>query len=134
VRLGRKVYGPALTLKIPCQIGALTEISVDFAPVLPTHSPFSSNWPRSSQWPPSHKAQACKQCGYNDTAKKPFYWLSSYAECENILMDGIDEDGGCRKKTLRIMKNLREDIWRKTSYKPVISSYHLKVGNFSVLM
>jgi hypothetical protein len=132
VQLDNTSHGPAVTLKIQCKIGALTGISVDFAPVVPTHIPLSSHiyWPRSKHWPPNNKVQACIQCGCNATAKKPFYWLDSYAECEEILMDGIDNDGGCRKMALRIMKTLREDIWRHKSHKPVISSYHLKVGNY----
>lgn len=129
LRLGRKTYGPALTLRIPCNIGDVTEVSVDFAPVAPLHMAFPShvNWPRNVPWPTRDKVAKILEVGINFTAKKPFYWQYSFAMCEGELMKEIDKDGGCRKKSLRILKRLREQYWSKTGSKPVISSYHLKV-------
>ncbi len=87
----------------------------------------SYQWPKAGKsWPGQEKIDRIKQIGCSEVAKKPFYWLVSFAQAEKELMKGIDIDGGCRKKIHRIMKKLNQDVWCPTS-KPVLSSYCLKV-------
>ena len=127
--MGRKVHGPALTLRIPYNKDGIEEISVDFAPTIPNIAKIQgySKWPPAHvQWPSKSKIAELMQVPLNGIAKEPFVWLLSFARCEQVLMEEIDKDGGCRKKAHRIMKRLREEFWCKTS-KPVISSYFLKV-------
>lgn len=40
-------------------------------------------------------------------------------------MCSIDDDGGCRRKCYRVIRQLKEDIWCPGS-KPVITAYHLQ--------
>lgn len=42
-------------------------------------------------------------------------------------MEGLDEDGGCRMKCFRVMRQMKEDVWCAGN-KPVITAYHLQVG------
>ena len=69
--------------------------------------------------------------GVQLVAKKNYHWLISYNECENVLVNHIDDDGGCRKKYHMIMKRLNYDIWsmkdENDEPKLVLCSYHLKV-------
>lgn len=47
-------------------------------------------------------------------------------------MEGLDEDGGCRMKCFRVMRQMKEDVWCAGN-KPVITAYHLQVGIAMIL-
>ena len=129
LRLGRKVHGPALTVRIPYEDDGIEEITIDFAPTIPNLGTLEEEavWPpRNIRWPSREKIQQLNSIQLRGIAKKPFDWLTSYSKCEEVLMEDIDSDGGCRRKSLRILKRFREMYWCKIT-KPVISSYHLKV-------
>ncbi|XP_078533826.1 cyclic GMP-AMP synthase-like receptor 1 [Lissotriton helveticus] len=53
----------------------------------------------------------------------------SFSRIERELLEKIDEDGGRRRDSLRILKKVREDLW-KPKYGKVLVSYHLKTVLF----
>ncbi|CAG2205567.1 unnamed protein product [Mytilus edulis] len=119
---------PAATLTISHPNIAGGTISVDLAPIIKLHIPFKPEfgWPRSrARWPSWAKIEEIKADGIHEVAKDPFYWSLSFVMCEKKLLDGIDSNGTCRKKSQRIMKKLRES-WCPKGTKQVITSYHLK--------
>ncbi|VDI50356.1 Hypothetical predicted protein [Mytilus galloprovincialis] len=119
---------PAATLTISHPNIAGGTISVDLAPIIKLHIPFKPEfgWPRSgARWPSCTKIQEIKTEGIHEVAKDPFYWSLSFVMCEKKLIDGIDSNGTCRKKSQRIMKKLRES-WCPKGTKQIITSYHLK--------
>ncbi|XP_052072249.1 protein mab-21-like 3 [Mytilus californianus] len=119
---------PAATLTIRHPKIAGETISVDLAPLIEGHLSFKPEfgWPRSgSRWPSRTKIEEIKTEGIHEVAKDPFYWSLSFVICEKKLLDGIDSNGTCRKKSQRIMKKLREK-WCPKGYKQELTSYHLK--------
>ncbi|CAC5397076.1 unnamed protein product [Mytilus coruscus] len=119
---------PATTLTIshPNIVG--DTISVDLAPLIKSHAPFKPEfgWPRSgARWPSWAKIEEIKAEGIHEVAKDPFYWSLSFVMCEKKLVDGIDLNGTCRKKSQRIIKKLRE-MWCPKGTKQELTSYHLK--------
>ncbi|XP_066562648.1 protein mab-21-like 3 [Amia ocellicauda] len=88
--------------------------------------PKKARWPRFlKRWPSKEKARCIKSFGFNLMASSNYHWLLSFSRAEQVLMSSIDEDGGCRRKCYRIMRQLKEDIWC-TGSKPVITAYHLQ--------
>jgi hypothetical protein len=128
------VHGPTNTIvvNVPKRKDIGAKITVDFTPCIHVDE-FSPNtsWPRQAtrNWLSSDKIQSIKAKGVNLVAKKNYYWLVSYAENEKEIVEGMDQDGSCRKKCHRIMKGLNEDCWFITvpHRKSPLSSYHLKV-------
>ena len=91
VRLGRKMHGPALTLKIPIEE---EEVSIDMAVVIPTKLPIprTVQWPHpKTKWLSKEKREEVKQAGIIFVAKHPYYWYISYSNCEKELISGIDQ-------------------------------------------
>lgn len=64
--------------------------------------------------------------GFNLMATSNYHWMLSFSRAEQVLMAGIDEDGGCRRKCYRVVRQLKEDVWCPGS-KPVITTHHLQV-------
>lgn len=119
---------PATTLTITHPKIAGDSVSVDLTPLIESCAPFRDwlRWPRpEAQWPSDEKEEKLKSIGLNNIAKDPFYWTYSYASCEKELLDGIDANGTCRKKSQRIMKKLKES-WCPEGMKQDLTSYHLK--------
>ncbi|XP_071177921.1 cyclic GMP-AMP synthase-like receptor 1 [Mytilus edulis] len=119
---------PAATLIIshPNIVG--DTISVDLTPLIEAHLSFKPEfgWPRSgAKWPSFTKHEEIKAEGIHQVAKDPLYWSFSFVTCEKKLLDGIDSNGTCRKKSQRIMKKLRE-VWCPKGTKQELNSYHLK--------
>lgn len=71
--------------------------------------------------------------GFNLLARSNYHWQLGFSRAERLLMEGIDEDGGCRMKCFRVMRQMKEDVWCKGN-KPVLSSYHLQVGTAITVM
>ena len=91
VQLGRKVHGPALTLRIPIE---KEEVSLDMAVVISTQLPIPSSvqWPRrDAKWPSEEKCEAVKRAGIIFVAKHPYYWYMSFSNCEKELISKIDQ-------------------------------------------
>ncbi|XP_033733572.1 protein mab-21-like 3 [Pecten maximus] len=104
-------------------------ISIDLCPMIEGQLEFKPefNWPRpNSQWPSRQKKSTIAKIGVNEIAKAPFYWTLSFAACEKELLEGLDIGGTCRKKSQRIMKRLKDEVWCPPGLKKVLTSYHLK--------
>lgn len=132
VSLDRMSSSPATTFSVKFP-GVRYPISIDLCPMIESKVEFKPefHWPRlKSQWPVSDKVTSIKEVGVNEIAKDPFYWTSSFAACEKELLEGIDKTGTCRRKCLRIMKSLRENIWCRAEIKKGLTSYHLKNALF----
>ncbi|XP_078530555.1 protein mab-21-like 3 [Lissotriton helveticus] len=119
---------PALTLTVTYH---RKEISVDLVPVIKNpFSQWSIRWPRCGQsWPSAEKIQEIQETGVDLVAKHKLFWRYSFSRIERVLLEKIDEDGGRRRDSLRILKKVREDHW-KTKYGKVLVSYHLKTVLF----
>ncbi|XP_013403868.1 protein mab-21-like 3 [Lingula anatina] len=126
VSMRGRVNGPALTIRI-AQQGHFC-IDVDFSVITEAFLPFPSEiqWPhRNAKWPSLEKVVDIRGTGVQTVAKKNFDWIISFLKAEKKLIENIDSDGGCRKKSHRIMKKLNEDVWCDTTSR-VITSYCLK--------
>ncbi|MFT7808682.1 protein mab-21-like 3 [Arapaima gigas] len=88
--------------------------------------PRKARWPRLlKRWPPTERARCIKSFGFNLLATSNYHWLLSFSRAEQVLLESIDEDGGCRRKSYRIVRQLKEDSWCPGS-KPVITACHLQ--------
>ncbi|XP_052087845.1 protein mab-21-like 3 [Mytilus californianus] len=108
------------------------DLDVDMAPMINVKLPFKHEfgWPKHrAQWPSQEKVQQIKDMGVNLVTSDPLYWTPSFAICEKELLVDIDEDGSCRRRSLRIMKSIRELIWcpgDEAENRYGLTSYHLK--------
>ncbi|KAM6946071.1 protein mab-21-like 3 [Aplochiton taeniatus] len=88
--------------------------------------PKKARWPRLLQrWPTTERAGCIKSFGFNLMATSNYHWLLSFSRAEQALLGSIDEDGGCRRKCYRVVRQLKEDIWCPGN-KPVITAFHLQ--------
>ncbi|XP_071381893.1 protein mab-21-like 3 [Centroberyx affinis] len=118
-------------------VGAVVRVAIETsegvieAELVPTvelinYWPKKARWPRLLQrWPTSERARSIKSFGFNLMATSNYHWLLSFSRAEQALLGGVDEDGGCRRKCYRIVRQLKEDIWC-TNNKPVITAFHLQ--------
>lgn len=56
-----------------------------------------------------------------------YHWQLSFLQAEQVLLEQLDEDGGCRRKCLRALRQMKEDVWCPGK-RPVITSHHLQVS------
>ncbi|XP_044308377.1 protein mab-21-like 3 [Varanus komodoensis] len=108
------------------------QVEVELAPTIeiPTCWPRKSKWPRCFRhWPCQEKVQCVKSFGFDLLASSNYHWHLSFSRAERILMEGLDEDGGCRMKCFRVVRQMKEDIWCAGS-KPILTSFHLQMVLF----
>lgn len=55
-----------------------------------------------------------------------YHWQLSFLRAEQVLLEQLDEDGGCRRKCFQALRQMKEDVWCPGT-RPVITSYHLQV-------
>ncbi|MCI4378381.1 hypothetical protein PGIGA_G00215200 [Pangasianodon gigas] len=104
------------------------QIEVELVPTVEVMNcwPKRARWPRLLQrWPSKECTRCVKSFGFNLMATSNYHWLLSFSRAEQVLLAGIDEDGGCRRKCYRVVRQLKEDVWCPGS-KPVITTYHLQ--------
>ncbi|KAI7808516.1 putative protein mab-21-like 3 [Triplophysa rosa] len=113
------------------------QIEVELVPTveLMNYWPKRARWPSLAlrlfrRWPSAERARCIKSFGFNLMATSNYHWLLSFSRAEQVLISNIDEDGGCRKKCYRVVRQLKEDVWCPGS-KPVITAYHLQVPDSS---
>lgn len=108
------------------------ELNVDLAPMVNMRLPFKDEfgWPNHrAQWPAPEKIKQLKNIRVNLVTSDRLYWKLSFAICERELLVDIDRDrsGTCRRRSLRIMKKLRELFWCPDhDDRDGLTSYHLK--------
>ncbi|XP_010212049.1 PREDICTED: protein mab-21-like 3 isoform X2 [Tinamus guttatus] len=108
------------------------QVEVELAPAveIPTCWPKKSKWPRCfKRWPSQEKVQCIKSLGFDLLARSNYHWQLCFFRAEHVLMQGLDEDGGCRMKCFRVMRQMKEDVWCAGN-KPVITAYHLQTVLF----
>ncbi|XP_068127107.1 protein mab-21-like 3 isoform X2 [Hyperolius riggenbachi] len=104
-------------------------VEVELVPVveIPGTWPKKSRWPRFfKRWPSKDKARCAKSFGFDLIARTNYHWQLSFLRAERLLLDGVDEDGGCRMKCLRVIRHLKEEVWCPGT-RPVITSQHLQM-------
>ncbi|XP_014020575.2 protein mab-21-like 3 [Salmo salar] len=88
--------------------------------------PKKARWPRLlHRWPTTERARCIKSFGFNLMATSNYHWLLSFSRAEQALLVAVDEDGGCRRKCYRVVRQLKEDTWCPGT-KPVITAFHLQ--------
>ncbi|XP_063404360.1 protein mab-21-like 3 [Mytilus trossulus] len=123
---------PAVTITIK-QRDAV-DLNVDLAPMVNVRLPFKDEfeWPQhGAQWPSSEKIWQLKNIRVNFVTSDELYWKLSFAICERELLVDIDKKGSgtFRRRSLRIMKGLREILWcpfDEDENLKGLTSYHLK--------
>ncbi|KAM4689878.1 protein mab-21-like 3, partial [Rhinophrynus dorsalis] len=118
--------GPAVRLNVET---SEQQVEVELVPVVevPGCWPRKARWPRFfKRWPSKDKAQCVKSFGFDFLARSNYHWQLSFQRAERLLLEGLDEDGGCRMKCLRVVRQMKEDVWCPGSH-PVITSYHLQM-------
>lgn len=104
-------------------------VEVELLPVveIPGCWPRKARWPRFfKRWPSKERARCVKSFGFDLIARTNYHWQLSFLRAERLLLEGMDEDGGCRMKCLRVVRQLKEDVWCPGS-RPVITSQHLQM-------
>ena len=64
--------------------------------------------------------------GFSLLACSSYHWQLSFLRAEQVLLEQLDEDGGCRRKCFQALRQMKEDVWCPGT-RPVITSYHLQV-------
>ncbi|XP_066472462.1 protein mab-21-like 3 isoform X1 [Tiliqua scincoides] len=108
------------------------QVDIELAPTIeiPTCWPQKIKWPRCfKRWPCQDKVQCVKSFGFDLLASSNYHWQLSFSRAEHILMEGLDEDGGCRMMCFRVMRQMKEDVWCPGN-KPILSSFHLQMVLF----
>ncbi|XP_051635628.1 protein mab-21-like 3 isoform X1 [Manacus candei] len=109
-----------------------SQVEVELVPAveIPTCWPEKARWPRClKRWPSQEKVRCIKSLGFDLLARSNYHWQLCFSRAEHILMEGLDEDGGCRMKCFRVMRQMKEDVWCAGN-KPVITAYHLQTVLF----
>ncbi|XP_031438354.1 protein mab-21-like 3 [Clupea harengus] len=104
------------------------QVEVELVPTVELMNcwPKKARWPRLlKRWPSTERARCLKSFGFNLMATSNYHWLLSFSRAEQMLLGSIDEDGGCRRKCYRVVRQLKEDVWCPGN-KPVITAYHLQ--------
>lgn len=96
----------------------------------------SNTWSEKAQWPPClkrwpnpKKVECIKSFGFNLLASSSYHWQLGFQQAERVLLQQLDEDGGCRRRCLQVMRQLKEDVWCPGK-RPVLTSYHLQTVLF----
>ncbi|XP_074672890.1 protein mab-21-like 3 [Strix aluco] len=108
------------------------QVEVELVPAveIPTCWPEKARWPRClKRWPSQEKVQCIKSLGFDLLARSNYHWQLCFSRAEHMLMEGLDEDGGCRMKCFGVMRQMKEDVWCAGN-KPVITAYHLQTVLF----
>ncbi|XP_053150737.1 protein mab-21-like 3 isoform X2 [Hemicordylus capensis] len=108
------------------------QVDVELAPTIeiPTCWPQKIKWPRClKRWPSQEKVQCVKSFGFDLLASSNYHWQLSFSRAEHILMEGLDEDGGCRMKCFRVMRQMKEDVWCAGN-KHILTTFHLQMVLF----
>ncbi|XP_042548245.1 protein mab-21-like 3 isoform X2 [Dipodomys spectabilis] len=103
-------------------------VDVELAPTVdvPGTWPGKARWPRClRRWPPPETVQCVKSFGFSLVAGGSYHWQLSFVQAERALLVQMDEDGGCRRRCLRLLKQLTEDVWCPGP-RPLITAQHLE--------
>ncbi|XP_045442956.1 protein mab-21-like 3 isoform X2 [Pipistrellus kuhlii] len=110
------------------------QVEIELAPEveIPTAWSKRAPWPRClSRWPSAERAKCIKSFGFSLLARWRwhYHWQLSFLQAERVLLEQLDEDGGCRRRCLQALRQLKEDVWCP-GRRPVITSHHLQTVLF----
>ncbi|XP_053312827.1 protein mab-21-like 3 isoform X2 [Spea bombifrons] len=118
--------GPVIRVNVETSV---QPVEVELVPMIevPGCWPKKARWPRFlKRWPSKDRAQCVKSFGFDLLARSNYHWQLSFLRAERLLLDAMDEDGGCRGKCLRVLRQMKEDVWCPGN-RPVITSQHLQM-------
>lgn len=85
-------------------------------------------WLRQASSCPLPRRFFCLQSfGFSLLARSTYHWQLSFLRAEQVLLQQLDEDGGCRRKCFQALRQMKEDVWCPGK-RPVLLSYHLQVS------
>ncbi|XP_008145439.2 protein mab-21-like 3 [Eptesicus fuscus] len=108
------------------------QVEIELAPEveIPTAWSKRAPWPRClSRWPSSERAKCIKSFGFSLLARWHYHWQLSFLQAERVLLEQLDEDGGCRRRCFQALRQMKEDVWCP-GRRPVITSHHLQTVLF----
>ncbi|KAF5910949.1 hypothetical protein HPG69_000913 [Diceros bicornis minor] len=106
------------------------QVEVELAPAveIPTVWSKKAQWPPClKRWPSPERVECIKSFGFTLLACSNYHWQLSFLRAEQVLLEQLDEDGGCRRKCFQVMRQMKEDHWCPGK-RPVITSHHLQVS------
>lgn len=82
--------------------------------------------------PASSSSRSCvllflQSFGFSLLARWHYHWQLSFLQAERVLLEQLDEDGGCRRRCFQALRQMKEDVWCP-GRRPVITSHHLQVS------
>lgn len=108
------------------------QVELELAPAVEIPNAWSkrARWPRClTRWPSPERVECIKSFGFALLARSNYHWQLSFLQAEQVLLEQLDEDGGCRRKCFQAMRQMKEDVWCPGK-RPVISSHHLQMVLF----
>ncbi|XP_005389094.1 PREDICTED: protein mab-21-like 3 [Chinchilla lanigera] len=111
---------------------SVCQVEIELAPTveIPTAWSEKAQWPRCRKcWPSPEKVECIKSFGFNLLARSNYHWQLSFSQAEQVLLEQLDEDGGCRRQCFQALRQLMEDVWCPGK-RPVITSHHLQMVLF----
>ncbi|XP_053883234.1 uncharacterized protein LOC128836721 [Malaclemys terrapin pileata] len=118
-------------------------VSIDLVPTIRNKVDMSKDWPQQdlrwlSDWWDREQGTEQRKPTWNteeiyntgtDLVAKNSYWRLTFSLVETQFLKDIDADGGCRRKALRVLKQINMEKW-VPRYGKVLTSYHLKMVLF----
>ncbi|XP_054420674.1 protein mab-21-like 3 [Pteronotus mesoamericanus] len=108
------------------------QVEIELAPgvEIPTAWSKKARWPRClTRWPSPERVKCIKSFGFTLLARSNYHWQLSFLQAEQVLLEQMDEDGGCRRKCFQALRQMKEDVWCPGK-RPVLTSYHLQTVLF----
>ncbi|KAM5295435.1 protein mab-21-like 3 isoform 1-T11 [Glossophaga mutica] len=110
--------------------GGPVEIELAPAVEIPTAWSKKARWPRClARWPSPERVKCIKSFGFTLLARSNYHWQLSFSQAERVLLEQLDEDGGCRRQCFRALRQMKEDVWCPGK-RPVLTSHHLQTVLF----
>ncbi|XP_016044791.1 protein mab-21-like 3 [Erinaceus europaeus] len=105
-----------------CQVELQLTPAVEITGVWPKRA----RWPAClKRWPSPEKVQCVKSFGFTLLACSSYHWQLSFHRAEKVLLQQLDEDGGCRRECLWALRQMTEDVWCPKK-QPVLTVQHLQ--------
>ncbi|XP_016078802.1 PREDICTED: protein mab-21-like 3 [Miniopterus natalensis] len=108
------------------------QVEIELAPEveIPTAWPKKAQWPRClTRWPSPERVKCIKSFGFTLLARSSYHWQLSFLQAEQVLLEQLDENGGCRRRCFQALRQMKEDVWCPGE-RPVITSHHLQMVLF----
>ncbi|XP_044889260.1 protein mab-21-like 3 isoform X4 [Felis catus] len=104
------------------------QVELELVPTveIPTVWPEKARWPPClKRWPSRQRVECIKSFGFALLACSNYHWQQSFLQAEQVLLNQLDEDGGCRRKCFQALRQMKEDVWCP-GRRPVVTSHHLQ--------